>query len=565
MAEALNLQINIGGKEQIVSTFGELKKAIKDAEFEALKLSQQFGEADPRVQQLRKQIGQLKDSIQDSAEATQNFAKGAGVFPAISKTIQGVAGGFAAVQGAIGLLGVESKEVEKQLLKVQSALALSQGIEQVLQSVDAFNNLGAIIKNNVVKAFTGLKAAIGATGIGALAIALTLVIGYFDDIKRVVLNLFPGLEKLGKFVGNLVQNFTDFVGITSQAERNLEALEKQTKRGNEEIENRIKILTAQGGKEDEIYKLSKKRSEDELNFLREKLKTKGKLTEEELKQFRDLKVQKEVLDINEQNRLNKLAEENAKKAEEARKKEQARIAVLDEKAQAARTRLINDQIEGRGLAIKKEDELKEKRKQADQDEQKNIQSIVERAKATAASVQNEANYLDWLADKKKKDAEADKAIKKAKFDSEVALAQQTLSIIGGLVDQNSVAGKAIAITQAIINTYQGASKAIAQGGIFGPVAAAATIAAGFIQVKKIASTKVPSAKGNGSVGSSGMPSMSNGASPITPTTEVMPRTSLNQETINAIGNQAVRAYVVETDISSSQKRIEAIKQKAKFG
>lgn len=565
MAEQLNLQINIGGKEQIVSTFGELKKAIKSAEFEALKLSQQFGEADPRVQELRKQIGKLKDSIQDSAEATQNFAKGAGAFPAISKTIQGVAGGFAAVQGAIGLLGVESKEVEKQLLKVQSALALSQGIEQVLQSADAFNNLGAIIKNNVIKAFTGLKTAIGATGIAGLAIALTLVIGYFDDIKKVVLNLFPGLEKLGKFVGGLVEKFTDFVGITSEAERNLDALEKKTKRGNEAIEARIKILTAQGGKEDEIYKLSKKRSDDELIFLREKLKVKGKLTEEELKQFRDLKVQKEVLDINEQNRLNKLAEENAKKAEEARKKEQARIDALNKLEQDNKTRLINIRNEELADKVKKAEDdkkLDEKREEANQ---KNIQSIVDRAKATAAGVQAEANYLTWKADYQKKLDEDDKKLKQQKFDSEVAMAQQTLSIIAGLVDQNSVAGKAIAITQAIINTYQGASKAIAQGGIFGPIAAAATVAAGFIQVKKIASTKVPSAKGTGSVGSSAIPSMSNASSPITPTTEIMPKTSLNQETINAIGNQAIRAYVVETDITTNQKRIEAIKQKAKFG
>ena len=63
-----------------------------------------------------------------------------------------------------------------------------------------------------------------------------------------------------------------------------------------------------------------------------------------------------------------------------------------------------------------------------------------------------------------------------------------LNVVGGLVDQNSVAGKAIAVVQAIINTYQGASKAIAQGGIFGPVAAAATIAAGLVQVRKIVST-----------------------------------------------------------------------------
>lgn len=49
-------------------------------------------------------------------------------------------------------------------------------------------------------------------------------------------------------------------------------------------------------------------------------------------------------------------------------------------------------------------------------------------------------------------------------------------------------GKAAAIAQATINTYEGATKALAQGGIFGPVLAAAVIAVGMAQVANIAST-----------------------------------------------------------------------------
>lgn len=63
------------------------------------------------------------------------------------------------------------------------------------------------------------------------------------------------------------------------------------------------------------------------------------------------------------------------------------------------------------------------------------------------------------------------------------------------------------------------------------------------------------------------PTTSGGASstaPISPQRPETATTNLSAQTINAIGNQAIRAYVVETDITSNQKRVQAIKQRARF-
>ena len=49
--------------------------------------------------------------------------------------------------------------------------------------------------------------------------------------------------------------------------------------------------------------------------------------------------------------------------------------------------------------------------------------------------------------------------------------------------------------------------------------------------------------------------------PELPTAQI---TQLNQQSINDIGNNAVRAYVVESDVTSSQERITAIRQRARF-
>ena len=122
---------------------------------------------------------------------------------------------------------------------------------------------------------------------------------------------------MAKGVGNLVTQFTDFIGVTSESERNLNKLSAANKRANEDISNRIKILKAQGGSEKEIYELSKKRIENELNDLRNAGKVKGTLSEEERKQMRTLNTDKLVLTA-EYNK--KSADENKKAADEAKKK-----------------------------------------------------------------------------------------------------------------------------------------------------------------------------------------------------------------------------------------------------
>jgi hypothetical protein len=184
----------------------------------------------------------------------------------------------------------------------------------------------------------------------------------------------------------------------------------------------------------------------------------------------------------------------------------------------------------------------------------------------------DTTYLELLkankiADINKTAAQNDKKIKEAKFAADVDMAAQTLNVLAGIVDKNSAAGKGIAVAQAVINTYQAASKAFAQGGVLGPVLGAVTIAAGLLNVKKIISTKVPSAKGSGTVGDVGgisAPSMS-AAAPITASAPQAQMTQLDQTSINALGNQAIKAYVVETDMTTNQQRIKAIQQRARFG
>jgi len=579
-----NIGININVEGNANQALGSLKAQLREATQEVQTLSDKFGATSEQAVAAAKRAAELKDQIGDAKSLVDAFNPDA-KFKALSASLSGVAGGFAAVQGAVGLFGKESEDLQKTLVKVQSAMALSQGLQSVGESIDSFKQLGAVIKTQVVTSFTTLRGAIIATGYGALIIGIGLLVANFEAVKKAVLNLFPGLAQIGKFFGDIIDKITDFVGVTSDATRALDKLDKTTKRGNESIEARIKILTAQGGKEKEIYELSKQQGEAELNFLRAKLKAKEKLSDDELKKFRELKTEQAVLDAQEQKRLNDIAKENAKAGEDASKEAAAKRKEENDKKlaedrqfteellknqQDRRKLLQQDNLISQKQLAQEERDAKDKAKKEQEaadneriETQRNVlasttnftlQAIQTQQKANEDAAKNINSVNKWLASEDKK-----------RLDAKVDDTQNALFLLSAIVDQNSVAGKAIAVAQAIINTYQGATKALGQGGVLGFVGASAVIAAGLINVKKIVSTNIPSAKGTGTVGGgASAPSLSAGA-PIAPPQPQAQTTTLDNQTINAIGNQAVRAYVVENDVTSNQQRIAAIRQRARFG
>lgn len=297
MAEQLNYQINIEGNAY--ESIGEVKKALKDANAELLAAQSNFGAYSKQAIAAANKVATFKDAIQEASETANLFDPGKR-FQALSGALTSVAGGFAAVQGAIGLFGGESKELEKQLLKVQSALALSQGLSTIADSAKDFQRLGGIIKNTtafqaaynfIVKGTikektdekeaidesneiiaentdklnenteakkenneatkdgtsevkgqntatktlsTTQKLAAGASkllrgalvsiGIGAITVAVGYLINNWDKLKKTIMNLIPAIGIVADFIGNVINTVTDFIGITSEAERKIAEL-----------------------------------------------------------------------------------------------------------------------------------------------------------------------------------------------------------------------------------------------------------------------------------------------------------------------------------------------------
>jgi hypothetical protein len=555
----LDFQINVGGNAG--EAVGSLKKQLREAQAEVTILADKFGATSQEAIKAAKRAAELKDRIGDAKALTDAFNPDA-KFKALTSSLSGVAGGFAAVQGSIGLFGGEAKNVEKALLKVQSAMALSQGLQAIGESVDSFKQLKAVVIDVGTKAFGSLRAAIISTGIGALVIALGLLIANFDAVKKYVLNLIPALGKVADFIGNLVNKITDFVGITSEAGRATAKLIKDNEKAIKEGE-RFLDLNA-----DKYDAYTQRKIKANLEF---KKKQNEFLNDEALSESEKIKFVKEARDKANREILASDEERNAKQNEANQKAYEEQQKILKDrrdaelKAEEDYQKQNKENADRRKADLAKGQEDIDKESAAKKEEQAKIdadllESLGDRGKATIQIAEDTIDTNQRIAQSKV--ALAD--LEKQKTQEQTNMALQSLDILSGLVDKNSIAGKAIAVAQSIINTYQGASKAIAQGGTFGPILAGVTIAAGLLNVKKIISTKVPSAKGGGDVGGGGsVPSISS-AAPIQAQIPQAQMTQLNSSTINALGNQAIKAYVVETDVTTNQQRVKAIQQRARF-
>jgi chromosome segregation ATPase len=120
--EIVGLKIQVDSGEATKSV-GSLKAQLREAQADVTKLSEKFGATSKEAVEAAKRAADLRDRIGDARALTDAFNPDA-KFRAFTATLSGVAGGFAAVQGALGLVGVESDKVEKTLLKVQSAMAI---------------------------------------------------------------------------------------------------------------------------------------------------------------------------------------------------------------------------------------------------------------------------------------------------------------------------------------------------------------------------------------------------------------------------------------------------------
>lgn len=169
---------------EIQDNVKSLKTQYKEAIQEVQRLADTYGTTSKEAAEAAKRAAELKDRIEESKSLTDAFNPDA-KFNALSGSIGGVLNAFQAYEGAMGLIGVESEQLQETLLKVQSAMALSQGIQGALEAKDAFVNLGAVVKNAFASMTTASKAFL-ATGLGLVITGVGLAAANWEELTGAI-------------------------------------------------------------------------------------------------------------------------------------------------------------------------------------------------------------------------------------------------------------------------------------------------------------------------------------------------------------------------------------------
>jgi len=308
----------------------------------------------------------------------------------------------------------------------------------------------------------------------------------------------------------------------------LNVLNKQASEEKKAIDARISALNEQVRLEGESNELTKELFDLNTELIAIDAKVAGFKSEQLVNQAG---LQKEILEITN-------SQKNADAELNANKNQFEAEQIENDLARLERQKLLNEEE-----TKSEEKRLTEKR------------SLYKKGTIAFQEAQNELDAFQQASGQKQ--ILIDKQIAKEKEQTVF----NTLGAIAGLLGSNSKFGKALAITQAIRDTYTGANKALAQGGIFGFIGAAGVIAAGFANVKQITASKDPAkpsfATGGGGVSAS-TPSTTPSIPPVPslpPAFNVVGASGTNQ-LATAIGGQTqqpIQAFVVSNDVTTAQE------------
>jgi hypothetical protein len=627
MAEekVINLKINDNIDDATAST-KSLRTQLREAQQEVAQLSDKFGATSKEAVNAAKRAAELKDAIGDAKALTDAFNPDA-KFKAVSASLTGVAGGFSAVTGAMGLFGKESEEVEQAILKVQSAMALASGVQAVGESIDSFKQLGAVIRATSIfqKASTAAQwlwnAAMAANPIGAIIAAVTALIaaGYL------LIKMFVDSSEANEAAAQATAR------NTKELERNKKAVEANSKKVNEYNKYQYDLAKASGASAEELRKLALKHKDEEIalnlknamiarsTFLRERdtlaalkangvsdevIKNQEKLTQDLFKEFdkqrqgyynskneklalvRSQNVEERQAQTDANKKLSEDRKEAAKRASddlkaERKKKEEEAIAYGKASIEAelirqreASTKLFKDKAEA-------EDKF-ESEQEAKRDE-----------RIKRAFDKNLAFNLKIVSDNenaRQQDAESIKMLEEAEIalqDAKVNAAQAAFNILGQLAGQNkslqraAILGEAaIGIFRIIKNTQAANAAAVAKYALIpgGQILSAKEILANKINAGVgIATTTAAAARALSSIGTGGGVSAGSvggsGGSGGSAPTSAAPQFNV-VGTSGALASQVqaattpqapIKAFVVGNDVTTQQALDRNIVKSATLG
>ena len=137
--------------------------------------------------------GNMKDAIADASNAVGRFASDTHGLDAMVQAANGVAAAFSVGAGVMGLFGVESEKTQNMILKVQSALAILNGVQAISNALNKDSVLIQKLQSMRITINTALRAAeTTATTASTGALSANLLVQKAWNIAKAIGNALLG-------------------------------------------------------------------------------------------------------------------------------------------------------------------------------------------------------------------------------------------------------------------------------------------------------------------------------------------------------------------------------------
>lgn len=138
----------------------------------------------------RNELATLTDAMADATAQANILAHDQKGMQGIISGLTGITGAFSATQGAIGLFAGENENLQKIMLKVQSLMAITIGLQQIEQMLNKDSAFTLVVvakaKTMLAAATSGLAAALGVSTVAAQALLATLTLGLSAAITAII-------------------------------------------------------------------------------------------------------------------------------------------------------------------------------------------------------------------------------------------------------------------------------------------------------------------------------------------------------------------------------------------
>lgn len=168
---------------------------LRNAREELIAMEQAGLRGTDAYQALQLRVGELKDAMDDAQAQANVLANDEKGFQGVVSALSGVTGAMSATQGAVALFAGENENLNKIMLKVQSLMAITIGLQQVAQTLNKDSYFSVVLlakgKSMLAAATTGLASALGVSTVAAQALMATLTLGLSVAITAIII----GIEK----------------------------------------------------------------------------------------------------------------------------------------------------------------------------------------------------------------------------------------------------------------------------------------------------------------------------------------------------------------------------------